>query len=205
MMASAITSGIKTGEIDSVKEYLERCAKMCGPLIHMRDDKLTAPIRKRSVSPYTKGRILQAEERLAEAKAMTLEEATRAVEKDYQYDLERRRDNKEEAEKLRKTYEDMLEKVKAWEIPTEDHKHVKEMAIDHLEMSIDFDCNWVERFDPPKKEDPQKYIDDRIKWAEDSLRRAKEDLAEEEDRVQWANDWIERLQLSLEDLDENIG
>jgi hypothetical protein len=201
-MASAITARIKEDREISVREYLETCAKMCGPLIHMRDEKLHEPIRLRHVSPYTKGRVLTAEDRLEDAKAMTLEKAERELERSYEYDLDRYEDRIKEAALLKKRYEDMLVKVKAWEPPTEEHKHVKEIAIEQLESAIRFDCN-TEHFVKPVKQDPQEYINMRIKWCEDELQRARESLAEEGERVEWANTWIKTLQESLEGLDED--
>jgi hypothetical protein len=201
-MASAITARIKENRELTVKEYLETCAKMCGPLVHMRDDKLSDPIRLRHVSPYTKGRVLTAEDRVEEAKAMTLEKAEREVERSYEYDLDRYEDRIKEAAVLKKRYEDMLEQVKVWEPPTEEHKYVKEIAIEQLESAIKLDCN-TKHIVKPAKQDPQEYINLRIKWAEEELERARESLAEEADRVEWANTWIKTLQESLEGLDEN--
>lgn len=43
--------------------------------------------------------------------------------------------------KLKKRYEEILEKVIKWEPPTKDHVGLKEFAINQINESIDFDCS----------------------------------------------------------------
>jgi DNA repair exonuclease SbcCD ATPase subunit len=203
-MANAITGAIKDNMVVTAKDFLLTCAKVSGPLsILLRDESLSEPLRLRHVSPYARGRVCNAEDRLAEAKTMTLKKAKRAVQRSYEYEVERLEDHKKEAAALRERYENMLEKVKAWEPPTEEHTAVKKTAIRNLEDSIRFDCSLIERYSEPIMQDPQEYIDLRIKWAEEELELAKERLAEEEADVERINTWITTLQESLEGLDES--
>jgi hypothetical protein len=201
-MASALTGAIMNNEDITVAEFLTNSARLGGPLVaYLRDEPLGTPIRQRYVSPYTKGKVCRAEDNLAEAKAITFEEAERIVEREYERDLEHYQERLKESEELKKRYEAMLEKVKAWEPPTPEHIVVKTTAIEQLEESILFDCKSISMFEP-KKQDPQEYIAEQVKWARDDLKMAKERLAEEEARVEEINNWIEAFQKSLEGLDE---
>lgn len=71
---------------------------------------------------------------------MNAEELEAAATKEWEEAEKYRNSRALENQKIRAAYEAMLEKVRAWQPPTADHKGLKEFMIEQIESSIKFDC-----------------------------------------------------------------
>jgi hypothetical protein len=196
-MPSGITAPIAEGKDITAAEFLIRCAKQFGGLMHMQDEPLSAPIvpREANLDHYDKS-IARLEKDLAKYQAMSLEEAEAAVEEDYQEDLARHNQITADKNATRARYEAVLAKVRTWVPPTPEHDNLKEFAVKQLVESIDWDCKVYEG---PTKLSAQEYLTGRIEGLQGSLNFYKKQRADEIKRVEEANKWVTTLVESVMD------
>lgn len=143
-MATGYTYPIYEGQEMTFEQFMLRCARNFGALIHMQEDPLDAPIPDEILpeDDFYLEEIKETEKELANflANRPTLEELEERYAK---YAEEKRNEILKENERrqvVKERYIAMLDKVKAWNPPTKDHENLKKFAIDQLEVSIEFDC-----------------------------------------------------------------
>ncbi len=92
----------------------------------------------------------------------------------------------------------MLEKVNAWEPPTEDHETFKDLMISQIEETIDFDCSSTYNA-PEKKEKPsmQQWYVGQLNVASSSLQNTIERYGREVEQTNKANAWLDALRASV--------
>jgi hypothetical protein len=93
-------------------------------------------------------------------------------------------------------YEEMIEKVEAWEPPTSDHVNFKEFMLKQLRDSIDFDCReWDDRPELVSLD----WRDRKIKRLERGITMAREEIVKQQERNAGRKHWVEALVESLEE------
>lgn len=200
-MPSGLTSKIYEGKDITFKEFALLCARTFGALIHMRDEPLNAPIRKRELDTYYLKQLEKAKKDLADFLVNPPTEDSLA--KEYEEKVERMR--KEDAEtnknrqELKARYEAMLKKVQDWNPPTSEHENLKSFMIKQLNESIDCDCrvyNQVDRF-ATKEEYIKESLSSMhlVKQVEYYQKQHDEEIK----KCNNANKWIEELVNSLEE------
>lgn len=200
-MPSGLTSKIYEGKDITFKEFALLCAKQFGALIHMKDEPLYAPIRKREPSTYWLEQLEKAKKDLADF--LTNPPTEDSLAKEYEKKVERMR--KEDAEtnknrqELKARYEAMLKKVQDWNPPTSEHENLKSFMIKQLNESIDFDCRAYSQFD--RFITKEAYIKDNLSsmHLEERVEYCQEQWDKEIERCNNANKWIEELVNSLEE------
>ncbi|UGO49261.1 hypothetical protein EMILIAHAH_175 [Bacillus phage vB_BanH_Emiliahah] len=208
---SALTGFIEDGSNLSAKDYILRCAKYRGALIHMRDEPIDAPIRLKvlDLASYDKS-IEDAKKRIEYYTNMSIEEVEQQIEQDYQYALQRKELAKQEEvnSELLKRYEAILAQVKSWEAP-ESHANLKESAVDILKTRIEDEkasiTRQVKYIEELSKELSQMihhevWRNERITWAERDLKLYEENKENAIKAVEEGNKWITDLLNSLEDV-----
>lgn len=206
-MPSALTYDIYENENNSAKDYLIRCSKSFGALMHMRDLDLglDAPPRLYHLDLTSYDRdIEEAKKKIEYYKNMSIEDVEQQIEQDYQYMQQRKETYNEEDIKIVERYDKVLKEVQAWEVP-ESLSSLKEYAVNHLLEQINYQTGVLSRRNERKEEEvPGQMIhhevwrSERIEWAEDELKRAEESKERAIKKVEEKNAWITDLLNALE-------
>ena len=127
------------------KKSAMRCARNFGALIEMRGEPLDAEIdfdKCFQPSDYYKKALERVEKEYQEFldNPPTAEELGKKYDEKVNNDFEKFLERKESRKALQEIYTAMLEQVKAWEPPTEEHNGLKEFMIRQLQESVYYDC-----------------------------------------------------------------
>lgn len=191
-MPSAYTSKIYNGENVSFKEFALTFARNYGSLIHMREESLGAKLRYPEVSDYHLNRIKELEKELQNIETIKINKDEK-----YKKSMEEYNIATEKRLKLKKRYEEMLEKVLLWTPPTLLHDNLKNGMISQLQKSIEFDCYIPSK--PIKDDRSEEEIRNEIKKGIlKDIEYHKNKHEEEVLRIKQATQWIKELEKSLE-------
>lgn len=159
-MPTGYTAPIYEGEENfTFKKFAMRCARNFGALIEMRGEPLDAEIdfdKCFQPSDYYKKALERVEKEYQEFldNPPTAEELGKKYDEKVNNDFKKFLEQKESRKALRERYAAMLEQVKVWDPPTEEHNGLKEFMISQLQESMDFDCKVY----PPYTDDYEEYI-----------------------------------------------
>ena len=188
---NSLTIPIAEDPTDTFEKFVWRCARRVGP-----NQEGTGRIMPRKVEPSYAEDVVRSAERLAALRRMgpeairTLQELERAT-------YSRRTPENEgarEAKRLR--FETMRVRAEAWEPPTPDHVDLKRTMMRLLQDEIERHSPRPPEECPPPKT-PEAWIAERIQWAEEDLKRAKEHLNAAIAEVAEFNDWNAALEESV--------
>jgi hypothetical protein len=197
-MPTGYTSNIYDGKKVSGKDFLLDCAKAFGACITMRDDPAEAEIPEEfKPSTYYEERTVEAIKELEKYKAMSLEDAEKLLEVEYQQNEKHRLESIEENNKRKQRYQKVLDEVKLWMPPTDEHVHLKEFAIEQLIRSIDFDCDNSYLDNPYVKLSAQEWLNNKIEQFTEEIERSRKHQEEENERAKGRTEWIKQLRNSL--------
>lgn len=145
-MPTGYTAPIYEGEENfTFKKFAMRCARNFGALIEMRGEPLDAEIdfdKCFQPSDYYKKALERVEKEYQEFldNPPTAEELGKKYDEKVNNDFKKFLERKESRKVLQERYAAMLEQVKAWEPPTEEHNGLKEFMIRQLQESVYYDC-----------------------------------------------------------------
>lgn len=197
-MASGLTAPIYDGSDMSFENYVWRTARHFGLMVRMRDD-MTAPIPEKfePQTPFYDKQLARARARLPLVEAMTDEEAQAEADKEYKEIIAIYDRIDAERKEVEARYETMLKRVNAWEPPTENHTALRDLMLEQLIASIEFDTKPTSRMEVEHITGPE--------WRERTVRKLKseivsseEQIAQENERVESFNTWLAQLRESLE-------
>ena len=195
-MPTGYTMDLYEGKEVTFEEFVMKCARAFGALISMKDKPLDAPIPDfLKPSDYHLRELVIAWQRLAEVESWDEEQAKREAERAYQEAVYERDKKIIEQASIRKRYEEMLARVRAWTPPTPDHEELKRFMIEQLEKSIEFDCSHIP--DEPKRLSGAEYKQREIKKALSDIEYHKREYEEEIKRTHERNEWLKALRESL--------
>jgi len=204
-MPSALTGDIYDNENNSAKDYIIRCSKTFGALLHMRDFDLDAPPKlfPLDLTSHDKD-IAEAKTKIDYYTNMSVEEVEQQIEQDYLYKQQCKMVYDQGDTEILTRYEKVLEQVKAWEVP-ESLDNLKEYATNHLVDQINHLLGGINRRNEREAEEvPGQMIhhevwrSERIEWAEEDLKRAEEHKERARKAIEEKNAWITDLLTSLE-------
>lgn len=145
-MPTGYTAPIYEGEENfTFTKFAMRCARNFDALIEMRGEPLDAEIdfdKCFQPSDYYKKALERVEKEYQEFldNPPTVEELGKKYDEKVNNDFEKFLEQRKRKEALRERYAAMLEQVKAWKPPTEEHNNLKEFMISQLQESMDYDC-----------------------------------------------------------------
>lgn len=185
----------------SFNEFVWRCARNFGALIHMRDDGLDAKITLPNgfYDSYSQDHVVEFKNDLEKFQNMSLLDAQKIIDKEYdnQQDLA----NQEiDIKKLLKTrVEKLLLQVHKWKIPTKEHYLLKKFMVDSLHdvITIDCDLEYYNHILMTPKPSPEDWLKEQVKEAEHSLEYHTKHLEDEKVREESVTKWITDLQESV--------
>ena len=181
----------------SFKDFMLRCARGFGALITMRDEPMDAPIPDTFEDNYYANSVSNAEQTVANLKAMTDAEKlaygetkkNEAVEAAIQSVVEYRRE-------YQKAW-DTLDQVRAWAPPSSDHIEYKNQVIKWLTDSLDGYKFYDTLIEEAQAKDPITFYNDALKTAERDIVYYKEEAVKEADRNANRSAWVQQLKASL--------
>ena len=198
-MPSSYTSPLYDGEEISFADFMLRMARGMGATILLRDEPLSVLPTVSNVgerNDYLVEKMQDAQIELGRLAALSPEDVAREHKREQkERDTTEHNYRKKNAE-LRERYEGMLEQVRAWEPPTVDHEGLKQMAIDQLQQSIDFDCHDITPVKPGEISDEQ-WQEDRLAATLKEIRYCREEISKKQERNRGRIEWISALRKSL--------
>ena len=200
-MSSGFTAEFEKRE-PSFEEFLWKCARGMGAFIHMREDSMDAPLRlpqENDFGTYHEDALNKAVRALQDYSTMSTEKAKMLLEKEYETTHKHAKEMINERNTLRKRYESMLAKVKAWQPPTKDHDNFKKFMVEQLEKSIEWDCDvkyYKEQLEAPRQS-PKEWLADMVSQAKRDIEYHTKHLSTDKIRSQERADWIQALMKSV--------
>lgn len=202
-MPTGYTAPVQDGSITDLADYALMCARAFGAMVLLRDSDQSLEATRRYVeeqtyaeaSGYYVDALRKSKDRLAELRLMTDTEALAASQAahDEVVASNERSEEKRVVELAR--YEAMIEKVEAWEPPTEDHDKFKEFMLSQLRESVEFDCR---PFSMPAPDVSLTWRDDEIERELRNVKRCEGEIAKEAERNAGRIGWVTALLDSLE-------
>lgn len=196
-MTTAYTQFLLDNADATFADFALRCARAMGALVHMRDMPLDAPLPD-EIRPdeRVRERLEEAYARCRELDVMTMAEAERRAEEEYErLTRERAKAVAKRAEENRRLTE-MLAQVEAWKLPTPRHAGLQKFMREQIEMSIHRPIDW-----PVLRVSGRGWLDNQREDAARDLRSAAEDWEQEQRRARERTEWLMKLRASLEEVD----
>jgi hypothetical protein len=201
-MPSGLTFKIYSGEELTLRDFALRCVRQLGAGYFASQQgekelpKDKAPILK--VDNYHEIKILKAEKELEKWENLrnNLEEAQKLYDEQYAQNMQYNTAVNEERKEIKKRYNTVLEKVKAWDIPIE-YNSLKELMLKQLTESIKWDCA---PYTPYKEEKVpiEEWIEVRIRLAKRDLDYHTKEFQEEKRRIAEYNNYLKGLYDALD-------
>jgi hypothetical protein len=195
-MPTGYTHSVQDGTITELPDFALSCARAFGALIMMRDDPADAPIPEAfEPSDYHTKALEECRAKVDSLSAMSEADIVSAAAAHHDAALRRWVERNEERAVTKRRYEKMLERVRAWTPPTDDHNGLKKFMVEQLEQSIDWDCKTYN--DEPKALPPKEWHAKELAEAHRSIAHHAKEQAEEIERARNRSQWIADLRASL--------
>ena len=155
----------KIAEGQTFEEFVTGCMRAFGACAEMRDDPPDAEIPDEfTPSSYHMDCVEAAKRTLDDTLTMLLEDAEKEAANEYLEAVEMRKKNVEECSRLREKYTAMLNQVKKWRPPTQEHIRFKDFMVQQITSSIDGDCyeDYIDRHPLPPQKSGMEWMDARI-------------------------------------------
>lgn len=202
-MPSGYTAPVQDGTITEFADFAINTSRAFGSLVLLRDSDQSLEATKKYIAEgaylekngfYEKS-LQEAKERLAEIEGMTDEEVLAAAQKEHDDAVAYNRKTNTKNEEERARYEAMLEKVRAWTPPTEEHVEFKNFMETQLVESIKFDCAHYEIKVPSVstgwRDQQIATLKQRIESYADEIEKTRK---RDEGRLRWVTDLIASLE-----------
>jgi hypothetical protein len=197
-MPTGYTSDIYEGKDVDWKEFLMTCARAFGATISMREEKLSTPIPEEfEVDNYYQDKIKESLRQLKEYENMSLEEAEKLCNEEYEREEEYRLGQFVKSQKLREKLEIILDHILFWQPPSNDHAELKKFAIDQIDQTIRYDCVKEYYSKPSPKITTENWLLSKKASCISNINYYQEEYAKEVERVAGRNNWVKQLRNSL--------
>jgi hypothetical protein len=203
-MPTGYTDPILKGKITNFKDYAKLCMRAFGAAIHMRDDSLDVEYTKREPSQYHIDSLKSWEERLSELKSMSDEQLIEKRRNEIQDDIDYHQKKVTECNENFAKLKSILDEVKSWEPPTEEHTGIKKFMTEQITETMKFDTDAryheLEIKNCTEKLNSLDIDDVKSGYLEDAERNVKYHISNNDDEIKRANDtnkWVETFLNSL--------
>ena len=191
-MPTGYTNKVSNGEITEAKDYILSVATGYGAMMGLNIDKLDKDGKHHKPSNYHLERLENAIKELEKFSLIKDEEFLIEIKENYIQSVESHKKYIEEKAVIENRYLKMLNKVKEWEVPTEEHQKLKESCMEQLENSIKWDCE-TSHVRTPKMVEITKYKDVLYKQIVRDIGYHSKAYNDEMKRVEDCNKWINDL------------
>ena len=178
-----------------------QCARAFGACIDMRDESSSTPIPESfKPSNYHLEKKHAAEQKLRKFKSFKKEDWEKLAKKTFEEEFARNQKYIDEAKTLLTKYKNMLEKVRAWSPPTEEHQNLKRFMIEQIESSIKFDCDveyWTRQLNSVVLDKWQHFKGEQIALVIENIAYHEKEYEKEVERARKNSEWVNALRESL--------
>lgn len=198
-MPTGYTAYIEDGEITKGKDFLLKCARAFGACIDMKEDNLSVDIpAELKPSTYHKEALERAYLELEKYKTMTLEEAQKIVNEDYEKNQKYYTEAIVKNRRINDRYTSIRNEIDKWTPPTSEHYNLKKFALEQIDISMNHNMEdyYKKELVKPKKT-AEEYITTMIEGAADNIKYHLKNWNEEVKRTDERNKWINDLRDSL--------
>ncbi len=179
------------------ERFIMKCARAFGVCITMRDEPFDAPIEEFAPSDYHKKAQAEAQKKHEELLGMNEGEKKAYGEKLKAEKIDRLKLSLQIDTEENTRLQDMLEKVKSWVPPTNEHGELKEFMIQQITISRhDLSYQEKELLKEANKE-PLEYYGIELGESLRSIEYHSKEYAEEVSRVNGRNQWVKQLRDSI--------
>jgi len=140
-MPTGYTYGVVEGKTKTFKEFATDCMRAFGACVHMRDDDGDVPYRKREPSDYHTNEIEKANQMIKEAQDLSDDEIIAKEKERLESGIPYHTEQIEKAKIGELRLVAMLEDVRKWIPPTDEHKPFKNFMIEQIESTIKHDSD----------------------------------------------------------------
>lgn len=206
-MPTRYTAFIENGTIDNGADFLRLCSRN----FFVYGDRYSDPLGIPDLMPLDPDSRYEEWYRkslnnLDEVTKMSFDEAKREMIKNRKKEKEDILKYIESSKKKNARYQRIMDEVRKWNPPTSSHKGLKKFALEQIERSMDQDIidRYSERLEsesPIQDADVWKYMDERIRFAMESVRNEYNRWQSEIKRVEEKNEWIHQFNLSLKKME----
>lgn len=195
-MPTGYTADLHDGKPITFEQFVLKCSRAMGAAIMQRDDSLDVEIKERTLDDHYAERVAKSALRLQEAMNRSMSE-WEALQEAAIADADAYRTKYvADVTAMEARYRAMLEQVRAWAPPTDEHLGLKKFMIEQIESSISFDC--IGYTPPvPERTSPEEYAQTEIARVARDHARDIDELAKERERVASQNAWVRALRDSL--------
>lgn len=184
------------------EEFVWSCAKAMGAFIHMRDDSSGSSVRlPEPPDNHYEEQLEKAQAKLVSLHGMDLEQVQRTLDLKWEDEIVSIKESIQKEKTILARYTSMLNKVKDWVPPTEQHVGLKDFMIEQLTSSIKFDTGSTYYQDRLAKQKPkaEEWLKTEIESTKDSIRYYAEQKRKQNERyeanVKWINELMEAVPL----------
>jgi hypothetical protein len=178
------------------KEYALKCAHAFGANLELKDKSIDEPIPEYKVDSYHLKELNKAKKELKKFKKLTFNQKLKKIDEYNDKEIENYNKKLKEYYENKKKYEFMLEKVKNYNPPTEDHIGFKKFMKEQIESSMEWDLN-LPKF--PKSISIKEWENKELNSIIWEIDYHKKEYEKEKQRVKRNNKWNKKLVDSLED------
>lgn len=195
-MPTGYTADIKDGI--SFEQFVLNCAKGFGACISMRDLPSDTPIPEEfQPSSYHAGKLAEARIALSTYESMSDDDAAREARNEYaDAELSRTRRLQENLNQL-ESYRGMLEHVRMWSAPSEEHEGLKEFMLKQITESIEWDDSTKYLSTPTPAVSVTDGLEAKKAAALKDIEYHKDENVKELQRTAERNRWVRQLRESL--------
>lgn len=201
-MPTGYTYAVQNGEDKTLEDYILKCARNFGALMHMRDEPMSAEIRYLEESDYHPNKVKYYYSQLAEYGAMNEEDWQISLDEEHQSQIDKREKRIDAFYEERQRVARMLSKVVKWQPPTEEHEGLKHFAISQLELILNGEYgvnNETFLYKEIKKPSLEEYKTEKITHAREMISYHNKRMEEDRKSNKKINKWISDLFDSLVD------
>ena len=202
-MPTGYTAGLYEGE-QSFEDFVLGCARAFGAAVLMRDNPASEPISIEAItdkSDYHVRGLKAAVVELGRLEKMTTAEIEREAELFNKERIESDERHTATRLEMRGRYQAMLDQVREWEPPSEEHAEFKTFMIEQLQGSIDFDTKFIGKISAPLTPD-EWYAQTVANRRRDITYHIEEDakrIERNEGRTRWVTQLWESLGISSQE------
>jgi hypothetical protein len=191
-VTTGYTEAIEKGA--TFEQYVWRCARAFGALVHMRDQSLDAKVPQVLVpdTSYHEKRLREAECKLLELRGLTPAQAEAMAQAEYEHLRIAYYEDERQNGVMDAKYVAIRAQVVAWVPPSPDHEGLKKFMLEQIDM-----CSPGHQIDPPRKCDGMGWLAASIKSAKDAIVYYRKSIADEVERTRQRNEWLALLRASV--------
>jgi len=204
-MPTGYTVALLEDDLD-FPQFALRCARAFGALFTLRDESLDAPLPT-AIAPsiYSFDAAETGRKRLAELRALNEEEKLRWGEKEKAAEIIRLEEILGKDTKENHILDAMMDKVRRWKFPTEEHRGLQEFMLDQCRISRhDLAC-WQSRLDETRKKPSLRFYTEAVSKARKDIVYYRQEHEQEILRTEGHNQWLSDLRRSLGAFEESEG